>query len=197
LIRPLWHIKLVERGGNLAFQALIVFGGLLIGWFKRGSIWNIGNIKLKMWWVLPVAYGLQHISVAYLSGSLYEIVIIVSYILMIAFGTFNITYPGITWALAGTVSNFVALASNGLRMPAYVPAVKLMAPQIIPRLETGIYGKSIAMASTTHLNFLGDIFAFNIYPASLLSIGDLLFAIGLVIVIQRAMVGDGKGRVVR
>ena len=175
---------------------MIILGGLVVGWLKRGNLWNIGNLKLKMWWMLPVAYVLQHISVAYLSGGAYEVVIVASYIVMIVFSALNVRYPGIVWSLAGTLSNFIALLFNGLRMPAYVPAVKLMAPEILPQLEAGTYGKSIAMSSSTHLNFLGDIFGFNVYPASLLSIGDLLFAIGLVILIQHAMVGDNKGRLV-
>ncbi|QSO50371.1 DUF5317 domain-containing protein [Alicyclobacillus curvatus] len=179
----------------MAFQVLIILGGLVVGWFKRGSLWNVGNIKLKLWWVLPVAYVLQHISVAYLSGLSYEIIVVASYLLMLTFGMLNAKYPGIVWSLIGTIANFVALSFNGLRMPAYVPAVKMMAPEILPQLQAGVYGKSIAMSSTTHLNFLGDIFAFNVYPASLLSIGDLLFAIGLVVLIQHAMAGNSKGRV--
>ncbi|QSO48133.1 DUF5317 family protein [Alicyclobacillus mengziensis] len=180
----------------MAFQVMIILGGLVVGWLKRGNLWNIGNLKLNIWWILPVAYVLQHISVAYLSGRAYEIVIVASYILMLTFGALNFKYPGIIWSFVGTLSNFVALLFNGLRMPAYVPAVKLMAPEILPQLEAGTYGKSIAMSSTTHLNFLGDIFGFNVYPPSLLSIGDLLFAIGLVVLIQHAMAGDGKGQVV-
>lgn len=72
-------------------------------------------------------------------------------------------------------------------MPAYVPAVKAMAPNILPLVVKGEYGKSIAMSSTTHLNFLGDIFYFQIQPASLISVGDIIFAIGLVVLIQHAM----------
>lgn len=98
--------------------------------------------------------------------------------------------------LGGTLANVVALAANGLRMPAYVPAVRMMAPKILGQLEAGTYGKSIAMTASTHLNFLGDIFAFNVYPQSLLSVGDILFSIGLVVLIQNAMRAGSKGRAV-
>ncbi|MBX5436713.1 MAG: DUF5317 family protein, partial [Alicyclobacillaceae bacterium] len=44
----------------------------------------------------------------------------------------------------------------------------------------------------THLNFLGDIFPITIWPQSIISIGDIVFSIGLVILIQYAM-RSGKG----
>lgn len=178
----------------MAFEVLVILAGVIVGAIKKGSIWNIANLNIKIWWILPVAYLLQHISITYFSGMEYEVMIILSYALMIGFCVVNIKVPGLIWGLAGTSANFIALAVNGLRMPAYIPAVKAMAPQILPYLEAGTYGKSIAMTNKTHLNFLGDIFGFNIHPASLLSIGDILFSIGLVILIQSAMVANRKGR---
>lgn len=179
----------------MAFQALTIIVALLIGWIRRGSLWSIGRLKVRVWWILPIAYVLQHISVFYLTGTAYRLVIVLSYIVMLGFCTLNLRLPGVWWALVGTGANFVALLVNGLRMPAYMPTVRVMAPQIIPMLKAGTYGKSIAMSSTTHLNFLGDIFGFNVRPASLLSIGDILFSIGLVIIIQYAMRIKDEGRV--
>ena len=43
------------------------------------------------------------------------------------------------------------------------------------------------MGTTTNLNFLGDIFFLRVQPPTLVSIGDILFAIGVVILIQNAM----------
>ncbi len=154
----------------------------------------MGYLTLKIWWILPIAYLLQHISIAYLSGTAYEIMIVLSYALMITFCSVNVKSSGMTWALAGTLANLLALSVNRLRMPAYVPSVRLMAPQLVGALQAGTYGKSIAMTSSTHLNFLGDIFAFNVYPQSLLSIGDILFSIGLIILIQSAMRASEQGR---
>lgn len=147
----------------------------------------MGNLRLRVLWMLPVPYILQHISISYFSGTVYEVTIVLSYVLLIAFCLVNMRVPGVAWTLAGTVCNFVALLSNGLRMPAYVPAIQMMAPQILPALKAGHYGKSIAMSGHTHLNFLGDIFAFNVWSGSLLSIGDVLFSIGLIVLIQYAM----------
>jgi hypothetical protein len=84
------------------------------------------------------------------------------------------------------------MAANGLRMPAYIPAVRHFNPSVVPSLIRGEYGKSIAMGNNTHLNFLGDIFTFDIGYVTLISIGDVLFAIGLVIFIQHAMIYQSR-----
>jgi len=177
----------------LAFEILIILAGLVVGWFKKGSLWNMANLRLRVLWMLPVPYVLQHMSIFYLTGRAYEVVLITSYVLLTLFCLFNLNVPGVVWAMAGTLANFVALAANGLRMPAYLPAVRAMAPQIIPALDAGTYGKSITMTAHTHLNFLGDIFGFNIWPPSLLSIGDILFSIGLIVLIQYAMRIQNEG----
>lgn len=179
----------------MAFQILVLIAGLVIGWVKKGSIWNFSNLRVRVWWILPISYVLQHISIFYLTGKTYELIIIVSYLFMLLFCVVNINVPGIVWALGGTLSNFITMSFNGLRMPAYIPAIQSMAPQIVPQLEAGTYGKSIAMSNTTHLNFLGDIFGFNVHPVSLLSIGDILFSIGLMILIQYAMRISGEGHI--
>ncbi|GMA51292.1 hypothetical protein GCM10025857_26490 [Alicyclobacillus contaminans] len=171
----------------MAFQVTVVLTGLLVGWIRKGSVWDITNIRIRLLWLLPIAYLLQHISIAYLDGVYYELSIVLSYLALMVFCAVNIRTPGIAWGLAGTASNFLAMVVNGLRMPAYVPAVEHMAPSYVPALMSGHYGKSVAMSSKTHLNFLGDIFSFQIHPVSLLSIGDILFAIGFVILIQHAM----------
>jgi hypothetical protein len=180
----------------LAFQVFVILTGLAIGWLRKGSLWAVTNIRLKTIWLLPISYILQHVSIDYLTGMTFEVAIVFSYLLLLAFCLLNVRVPGIVWALGGTAANFLAMCSNGLRMPAYIPAVQHMAPTLIPRLMRGEYSKSIAMTANTHFNFLGDIFSFEIKPASLISIGDILFAIGLVILIQYAM-RLGKGGVVR
>lgn len=171
----------------MSFDVLMMAAGLLVGWFRRGSIWNLPNIRLRWIWVLPVAYLLQHFSIADLTGPAYEVAVLVSYGGLIAFCAVNLRVPGVAWGLGGTVANLLTLSVNGLHMPAYMPVVRVMDRKAVPSLLQGEYGKSIAMSPHTHLNFLGDIFYFKVPPASLLSLGDILLAIGMVMVIQYAM----------
>lgn len=166
---------------------VVLLSGLIIGWARKGSIWSITEIKIRWVWILPIAYLLQHVSIAYFTGTVYQVTIVASYVSLITFCLLNLKTPGLPWSMLGTCLNFLAMLFNGLRMPAYVPAVRAMAPSILPLVMKGEYGKSIAMSSATHLNFFGDIFYFQIQPASLLSVGDIVFSIGLVIFIQYAM----------
>jgi hypothetical protein len=171
----------------MAFQALIILTGLIVGWIRKGSIWVITSVAVRWLWVLPASYLLQHISINYLHGTAYELCIVASYVLILLFCGANIKIPGILWTAIGSASNFLVLLVNGLRMPAYIPAAEHLAPSLVPLLYKGEFGKSIAMTSSTHLNFLADIFSFEIYPPSLISIGDILVGIGLIMFIQYAM----------
>ncbi|MDQ0191100.1 DUF5317 domain-containing protein [Alicyclobacillus cycloheptanicus] len=171
----------------MAFEIGVILCGLIIGWVRKGSLWALTEIRLKWLWVLPISYLLQHISIAYFSGVPYEVAILLSYISLIAFCLVNLKVPGVAWTLLGTCLNFLVMAVNHLRMPAYLPVVRAMDPKIVQPLMHGEIGKSIAMTSATHLNFLGDIFYFEVQPASLISVGDIIFGIGLIILIQHAM----------
>ncbi|WP_029421653.1 DUF5317 domain-containing protein [Alicyclobacillus macrosporangiidus] len=171
----------------MAFQVLPILAGLIVGWARKGSLWAIPRINLKLVWVLPISYLIQVVSIHDLNGISYQITLVVSYIGLLIFCGVNYRVPGVLWAMGGTAANFVVMLCNGLRMPAYIPAVEKMAPQLVPLLIRGQYGKSIAMSDSTHLNFLGDIFYFKIPPQSLVSVGDILIAIGLVLFLQDAM----------
>lgn len=170
---------------------LVILTGLAVGWIRKGKILAMPFVKLKLIWLLFVAYALQHISIAWLHGTAYEVVLIVSYLSILGFCVVNWRVPGVIWNLAGTAANFLVMLVNGLRMPAYLPAARALDAALVPALIRGRYAKSVAMSTHTHLNFLGDIFSFAIKPASLISVGDILFAIGLVILIQHAMRSEG------
>ncbi len=169
------------------FTLLVIVAGLLIGWFRKGSLWAITNVKFRLIWLLPCAYILEYISVYHLHGTAYDISILVSYLGLIVFCMLNLKISGIKWALAGTAANLLVMAANGLRMPAYMPAVRKLAPQTIDALMKGDYLKSVAMSSHTHLNPLGDIFNVSIITPNLVSVGDLLFSIGIIMFLQYAM----------
>jgi len=156
---------------------------------KKGSVWALTSLKFKWLWILPVAYMLQVVSMNYLHGGIYRWMLVVSYLMLIAFCIRNLSVPGVWWTMTGAAANFLVMLVNGLRMPAYMPPIYSLSKKMADLLVSGHFGKSIAMNQTTHLNFLGDIFFLRIQPPTLVSVGDILFAIGLVILIQNAMQG--------
>lgn len=169
------------------FTLLVIAGGLLIGWFRKGSLWNITNVKFRIIWLLPCAYILQYVSIFHMHGLAYEVSILLSYLGLIVFCLVNFRIAGIKWALVGTAANLLVMAVNGLRMPAYMPEIRRIAPQIVPALLKGDYMKSVAMSSHTHLNPLGDIFNVSLITPNLVSVGDWLFSFGIIIFLQYAM----------
>lgn len=171
----------------MILQLIAIATGLAVGWIKKGSLWAITNLKLRWLWILPVSYVVQIVSINYLHGNIYKWMLVISYILLLAFCLRNVSVPGVWWTFAGTASNFLVMSFNNLRMPAYMPPIYQLSERMAVLLNNGDYGKSIAMGQNTHLNFLGDIFFLKLQPPTLVSIGDILFAIGIVVLLQHAM----------
>ena len=171
----------------MILQLLAIATGLAVGWIKKGNLSAITNLKLRWLWILPISYVVQIVSMNYLHGNLYKWMLVISYILLLTFCLGNLSVPGIWWTFAGTTANFLVMSSNNLRMPAYMPPIEQLSKKMAILLQNGEYGKSVAMGPNTHLNFLGDIFFLKIQPPTLVSIGDILFAIGIVLLIQHAM----------
>lgn len=178
----------------MAFQLLAIVVALLVGWVRGGRLGNLARVRLRHVWVLPVAYLLQYLSIYHLRGLAYEVLVVLSYACLIAFCVRNLDSKGIIWALLGISANFIVMMANHLRMPAYVPAVEAYAPGLVPELQDGAIGKSVAMSTNTHLNFLGDIFTVQLGVPTLVSIGDLMFSVGLFLFIVAAMRGHSSAK---
>lgn len=173
----------------MVFQVLAIVLGVIVGWIRRGKISNLSLVRFRLLWILPLAYFLQYISIYYTHGLIYQVMVTASYIGLIVFCSLNVKQPGLQWALMGVVSNFLVMLANHLRMPAYIAPVEKYAPDMVSKLREGAIGKSIAMGPNTHLNFLGDIFTVDLGVRTLVSIGDLLFSVGLFLFIVTAMGG--------
>lgn len=178
------------RGENLAFEALAVIIGFVVGWIKKGSLLQLSSLRTTAVWLLPIAYVSQALSIHLRNALIYEILISVSYLLLLSFCVINTSLPGVKWAGVGTFLNFLEMACNGLRMPAYVPAVRMVEPGALSLLKTGHAGKSVAMDPHTIMPFLGDIIPIRLPFPSVVSIGDCLFSIGLVLLIVNLMTSN-------
>lgn len=174
----------------MPLQIFAIATGLVVGWIRNGSLWSLTNAEFNWLLLLPPAYILQVASINYLHGDIYKWMLVISYLLLVAFCIRNLRVPGVWWTFAGTASNFLVMSTNGLRMPAYMPPVYSFSKHTALLLQNGQFGKSVAMGTSTSLNFLGDIFFLKVQPPTLVSLGDILFAIGIVILIQHAMQGN-------
>ncbi|RIV18807.1 hypothetical protein D2Q93_13685 [Alicyclobacillaceae bacterium I2511] len=170
--------------------------GLVVGWIRKGSFWALGNLSMRGLWLVALAFFLQSLAIHSLHGTAYILVLSAGYVGMMGFAGLNLHTAGIPWMATGTVANFTVMVMNGMGMPAYLPVVQHYSPQLVPLLLAGRLGKSIAMTPDTRLNFLGDIFTFKVASfVSLFSVGDVLIAVGLAVLLQYLMTHP-KGGVV-
>lgn len=171
--------------------------GVVAGLLRRGSLTNLGQLKLRCLWLILVALLIQVLIFPLgSSGPLLSVgtawLHIVSYVFLIVFVVLNRRYPEILAMGAGLVLNLVVIAANGGYMPASTTALtRAGLPEVATALEEGVgLGNTVLMGERTRLNFLGDFLYLpaGVPLASAFSIGDIVLGLGLALLLARRMV---------
>jgi len=165
----------------LIFLAAIVLGAGF-GLLTRGRIENLARLQFRWPWLVLAALivreailltplnsvdGAQY---AYLLG----LVVIVGWTIWHWRGL-----RGVWLVTVGGALNVLVIAANGARMP--------VAPESAGSLNSrGTFGQYTLMGAHTNLNFLGDWIRFYPVPG-VFSIGDVIIALGLAIVVFLAV----------
>jgi hypothetical protein len=123
---------------------------------------------------------------------------VATYMALLAFVLANIRQPGFGFAAAGCMLNTLVITANGGRMPVSLASWTATGKTAHQLTGHGVYN-NVALASGTHLRWLGDAFPLpRIVPlANALSIGDLLLLVGVIIFVFRASFPvdqSGRGR---
>lgn len=166
----------------------LVIGGL-IGKIRGGEFKELLNINLRAVWLIVLAFSIQFAVIFFYPDFLW-LAIPLTYGILLLFSYLNRHQPGFCLIMAGIAMNLLVMVANGGRMPVDVEYAKRFAPEDVPALVAGEYGKHIGMSELTKLNLLGDIFYLHApYPhETLVSLGDIVFSIGVFIFIQKIMV---------
>lgn len=167
--------------------------GLIVSFIMGGSFQGFLTISLRYSWLIPVSFLIQFLSI-YIFPNQLLIAVIISNIGLMLFCVLNFKHSGFKYMLIGIVLNQVVMVMNGGRMPVDINAAKILSPQDVPALIAGEYGKHVALSEHTYLNFLGDIFFLQYpYPRPIIiSIGDIIFSIGVILFIYTVMVKSKK-----
>ncbi|MGZ4030900.1 MAG: DUF5317 domain-containing protein [Tumebacillaceae bacterium] len=175
----------------MLFDSLII--GLLVAKLRGGSFDALLRVKLTGFWLIVVSFAIQYGAIFFIPSAL-PVIIPTSYALLLLFGWLNRTQPGFGLVLFGIFMNLLVMVANRGRMPVDVEAARQMAPEDLPYLLSGTSGKHLAMSAQTHLNGLGDIFYLHApYPHhTVISLGDLVFSIGVFLFLQMVMVKSEK-----
>jgi hypothetical protein len=169
---------------------MIIYGlliGLAVGTIAGGS-WNrLAMIEVRWWWAGLAAIAFQLILFSTPIGSAIGPWAPVGYILSTA-GVLvavlaNLRLPGFRLLAAGAMTNLAAVVTNGGYMPSTEEALRIANRGH----ETG-YSNS-ALFAHPNLAVFTDIFAIPAWMplANVFSIGDVLIAAGLAVVVAQTM----------
>ncbi|MDO8670378.1 MAG: DUF5317 family protein [Dehalococcoidia bacterium] len=187
------------------FLALAI--ALPLAVIRGGRPAEMSSVRFRLVWLIFVALGFQ-VAVVYLpwfqAAGRYEfpaVIIIISYVMALAWVIANQQLGGIRLIGLGLLLNLVVIVANGGFMPISPEAANdmgLLSQGLAYETGTRVASsKDILLEpESTTLWALSDIFVPGRYipVRTIFSIGDAIAAVGLFVAIQRAMLPKGSTR---
>jgi len=161
--------------------------GLVIGLLLGGRLSALGEIKFRWWPLVFAGFLIQAVlfqdAVAARVSALGPPLYIASTLMVVLAVLRNLDVPGIPLVALGAACNLAAILANGGYMPASPGAMAALG-----KAEPVIYSNS-AVAPDPVLAPLTDIFALPSWLPfnNIFSIGDVILALGVVVVIVTTM----------
>ncbi len=174
-----------------------VFVGMLIGLALKGSLLKLSSLRARLWWLLLLAFLAKFMAVKLHGSGLYDMGGLMPYVqggvywVSIGFIVLNRRFPWMKVILLGTLLNATVVMMNGGRMPVSEQTlVEVGKVQTIDRLRGGEDVMHSLGDDSTFAPFLGDWI--TIPPStSVLSIGDVIVMIGVILLISSVMTSKG------
>ena len=168
---------------------LSLIGGLGVGYATGGRLGNVQRAHFRHAWLVVAALALQLLAFSpvgsHLAAGWVIALHLTSYTGLLAFAAINLRSFGVLVASVGLVCNALVIAANGGYMPARRAALSTAGV-----LYAGDSAANSRLADgSTRFAFLGDVFALpkGMPLANVFSIGDILIAAGLALLIVLAM----------
>jgi hypothetical protein len=157
----------------MQWMLLVLVISIVVGWVRGGKLRNLTEIRVKLWWLLPLGFALLAAS-AFLPQDKHDLavgLVLVSYLPLLLFVWLNRDMTGIWIAGLGILMNFTVIVLNS-GMPVLIEAVQIAGGSSEPVLGA----KHVILDESTRLPFLADIIPL---PGAVLSLGDVFLAIGI------------------
>lgn len=173
-------------------QAILL--AVVIGLVLGGSLKNLANIKIEAISIIAAAFLLDAAVIWSVrsglleTGSITMIVDLSMYLLLAVFVFMNRRNPCIVIAGAGFLLNAVVIFGNGGAMP--VGAYALQAAGLT--LDVSTQGHYAPVGEATRFRYLGDIIPYTFLNINIISIGDIVSALGVMLLIITSMKSDKK-----
>lgn len=167
--------------------------GLVAALAAGGSTDRLAATRFRQPWLVFVGLVLQ-LAVQTVARPLLDqrsalVLLLISMGIIAVFLLLNLKVAGMALAAAGLVLNVVVIAANGA-MPVHAPSAEAAGVPISSE-EGGV--KHEVMTDSTRIAWLGDAIAVPLFK-TVISLGDVLLALGLALFVYRAARGPAGRR---
>ncbi len=181
--------KILLLGRETEMFLEVIALAVIIGLVLRGRFMNLGRLNIKYIYVILFAYLLQAAIDFWAPRHAfwgYPYIHVFSYFLLFFALVRNRSIPGMYFILAGTIMNFLVIVLNG-GMPV---KGDVLPRQLAAAFATGHGGTHVLLTAGTRLSFLADIIYVVLpYQHQLLSIGDVIINVGVLVLVIKGMRG--------
>jgi hypothetical protein len=169
--------------------------GILIGYIRKGSLKNIGNIEIRGKGLIILALFMQLSFLMLNTGLLdldfnyYEHILTISYVLILISLFLNWNIKFIPVVIAGGLINFITYILNGWNIGVTENAAKtVFTDEILQLLQEG--NIKLFKLIPEESFFKGGFIPWNrmmVFPSTV-SIGDIIIFIGIILIVQNIMI---------
>lgn len=162
--------------------------GLVLGLLAGGSLGNLATIRLRSTWLLLVAVLLRYGTEVLLNAHVpivdtFRLPLLAAAFAFLLVGLWrNRTYPGLSLAFVGILSNATVIVVNGGYMPIWEPSLRAAGfdPASVTSAIHTILPASLDAAFLLHLGPFADVIPIPLpFVQNVASVGDAFLAAGL------------------
>jgi Family of unknown function (DUF5317) len=175
----------------MLWLAIVLFLALAIAILRGGRLINLGDIELKVWWLLLVALGLQF-GTRWLPDETWSetvgvIMVLVSFALLMILVMLNRSKPGMWIVGLGVLMNFTVIALNG-GMPVLAGAAEVASGFTVAEPDISGSFKYVLLDESSRLTFFADVIPLRLAGiGEVISLGDIFLALGLGVFLEQEL----------
>lgn len=175
----------------MLWLAIVIFLALAIAVLRGGRLVNLGDIELRAWWLLFIAFGLQ-LGTGFLPDREWSewaglAMVLVSFGLLMILVMLNRSKPGMWIAGIGVLMNFVVIAANG-GMPVLAGAAEVASGFTVSEPDLSGTFKHVLLDESSRLTFFADVIPLRLVGiGEVISLGDIFLALGLGVFLEHEL----------
>ncbi len=175
----------------MLWLAIVIFFALAMSMLRGGHLVNLGDIELRAWWLLVLAFGLQA-ATRFLPDETWSettglVMILLSFGLLMILVILNRSSPGMWLAGLGVLMNFTVIALNG-GMPVLAGAAEVASGFTVTEPDLSGTYKHVLLEESSRLTFLADVIPLRLIRiGEVISLGDIFLALGLGVFLENEL----------